>query len=308
MYPNFYSRELADKIFLPRCQLIAEAAADAGIAASRGNDALFLIDTQIGFCQPGAGLYVNGAEKDIANISEFIYRNTGNLAKIFLSMDTHHVHQIFFPSFWRDESGRSPAPYTIIAYDDLLAKRWFPRRDEAWAEAYVRRLEEQGKYQLCIWPYHTMLGSVDHALQPLLYEACLYHSLVRGEPLRFVLKGEQPLTENYSVFAPEVELLQTGGKDRSVGVFNRGLAEQLGSYDRIFIAGEASSHCVKATIEDFLSYAAENNPELTSRLCILADCMSPVSPVPGADFPLIAAKALEDFAAAGAKVVRSSDY
>ena len=48
---------------------------------------------------------------------------------------------------------------------------------------------------------------------------------------------------------------------------------RLGRADVILIAGEASSHCVRATTEHVVAHLPGGRPE---RITLLTDCMSPV--------------------------------
>ena len=57
-----------------------------------------------------------------------------------------------------------------------------PRRNaqaQARALAYVRALDESGRYALCIWPYHCLIGSEGHAVKPALFEALQSRSTVK---------------------------------------------------------------------------------------------------------------------------------
>lgn len=308
MYPTFYDKNACTELFLPRYELIAQEASKVQSQSSVSNDALFVIDAQIGFCLPGASLYVPGAEQDIARLCEFIYRNHHNIARIFCSLDTHYVYQIFHASYWRNKAGENPSPYSIISYEDVVQKKWLPTVNKEWVLDYLRQLEEREKYQLCIWPYHTLMGSVDHALHPLLSESVFYQAMVRGTQPKFITKGENALTENYSVFAPEVKTLYYEKNNLQVGTFNRKLAKNLLSYDRIFIAGEASSHCVQATVRDILSVVKDINPALASKFYLLKDCMSPVPALPEIDFPELAEAFLQGFATNGMNLVKSTDF
>jgi len=69
---------------------------------------------------------------------------------------------------------------------------------------YTRRLAEGGKYDLTIWPYHAMLGGIGHALASGVEEAIFFHGIARRSRPDFRVKGDNPLTEHYSVLGPEV--------------------------------------------------------------------------------------------------------
>lgn len=49
-----------------------------------------------------------------------------------------------------------------------------------------------------------MLGGIGHALVPAVEEALFFHNLVRHSQTHFEIKGDNPLTENYSALRPEV--------------------------------------------------------------------------------------------------------
>ena len=123
------------------------------------------------------------------------------------------------------------------------------------------------------------------------------------------MKGRSPVTENYSVLSPEVRRLQ----GRTVGVFNARLFDLLLSHDRVYVFGQAKSHCVLSTLRDLRRSAERRDPRLLERLFILEDAMSPVpapplDPLPAAlDFPRVADAGLREMAAAGMRLVRTGD-
>ena len=95
------------------------------------------------------------------------------------------------------------------------------------------------------------------------------------------------------------------------GIFT--LAETLMEADRLIIAGQASSHCVKNTIEDLLRGIVERDRALASKVYVLDDCMSAVTVPdperPGkflADFTASAQSTLDRCREAGMHVVRST--
>jgi len=168
---------------------------------------------------------------------------------------------------------------------------------------YVNELERSGKYTLCVWPYHTMLGSVGHALVPTIAEACFVHAIARGSQTQFEIKGGNPLTENYSPFCPEV-LTRPGGKP--IAQRNTAILSNLLDHDAVFICGQAKSHCVAWAIDDLLTYIQAHDKTLAEKVYLLEDCTSPVV-VPGVvDFTDEANAAFERFRNAGMHVVQST--
>jgi nicotinamidase-related amidase len=284
--------------------------------------ALLLVDVQNTFCLPDFELYVGGRTgrgglEDAGRIAAFVYRNLDRISQVVVTLDTHTVAQVFHPLFWVDPAGVHPPPHTVIRLEDVESGRWrvnpniaaavSPRAGFdvfAWVRHYVRRLAEGGKFPLLVWPYHSLVGGVGHALVSAVEEAVFFHAIARQSPTRVEIKGRNPLTENYSVLRPEV------GED-AAGVLveppNRALVDHLLSFDRVLVAGEAKSHCVAWTVEDLLAEARARDPRLASRLVLLEDCASPVV-VPGvADFTEQAGAAYERFVAAGARRALSSD-
>jgi nicotinamidase-related amidase len=58
---------------------------------------------------------------------------------------------------------------------------------------------------------------------------------------------------------------------------NIAFLDTLVSADRIYICGEAGSHCVKASTEHIADYLqAQQGREALAKLVLLTDCMSPV--------------------------------
>jgi len=174
---------------------------------------------------------------------------------------------------------------------------------------YVKKLEATGKYVLTIWPYHTLLGGLSHALVPSVMEAALFHAAARKHQTHFETKGTHSMTENYSVLSPEVTELS----GNVVGAFNAPFFKMLMEYDRIYVFGQAKSHCVLSTLNDIQKHVAATDPKLAEKIWILEDAMSPVPPPPLSplpdhlNFPKIADEAIAQWKKAGMKVVRTTD-
>lgn len=314
--PRFHQDAHAAQLQLERGAEVAEEArryaAEHRIRPAREDGvriAAFGIDVQVAFCTPGASLFVPGAVEDTQRALRFLYAHLDRITELVFSLDTHRAFQIFHPAWWRDAEGRPPAPLSVITAADVRAGRWQATRFPEESLAYCERLEASGRYVLTIWPYHALLGGLSHALVPAVYEASLFHALVRDTPTHFELKGEHPLTENYSVLSPEV----TEVKGQKVGEFNTRLFDHLMSFDRVYVFGQAKSHCVLSTLQDLRQHIERTDRSKMGRVFILEDAMSPVpapplEPLPPAlDFPRVADAALRDFLAAGMRVVRTSD-
>jgi nicotinamidase-related amidase len=149
-----------------------------------------------------------------------------------------------------------------------------------------------------------MLGGVAHALVPAVEEAVFFHNMARRSQTQFELKGDNPRTENYSVFSPEV--LQ-GYDGRAIAQKNTALLEQLLDYDAIVIAGEAKSHCVAWTVEDLLAEIQSRDASLANKVYLLEDCTSPVVVPDVVDFTESANQTFQRFADAGMHLVSSQE-
>jgi nicotinamidase-related amidase len=94
--------------------------------------------------------------------------------------------------------------------------------------------------------------------------------------------------------------------DEILGTHNHKFIEQLQQYDRLFIAGQAKSHCVAWTVSDLLEDIALTDLELAKKVYLLEDCTSPVV-VPGVvDHTDAADAAYERFAKAGMNIIKST--
>jgi nicotinamidase-related amidase len=281
---------------------------------------LVCVDVQNTFCIPGFELFVagrsgTGAVDDNRRLCEFLYRNLASITAIIPTLDTHRAMQIFHAAWLVDAEGCHPEPYTLVTPEDVETGRWRVNPaavESAGIEAdyaerqlldYTRKLAEQGKYSLTIWPYHALLGGVGHALVPAVEEAIFFHTISRSSQPAYQVKGDNPLTEHYSMLGPEI----TEGPDgETIAGKNDLLIQQLLLYDAIVVAGQAKSHCVAWTIDDLLERDDVRERALAPRTYLLEDCTSPVV-VPGMDYTEEADAAFERFAAAGMHVVRSTE-
>jgi nicotinamidase-related amidase len=281
---------------------------------------LVAIDVQNTFCIPDFELFVpgrsgTGAVDDNRRLCEFLYRNVPTITRVVASLDTHHAMQVFHAIWLIDEEGKHPEPYTLVTAQDVASRRW--RLNPSVADAlgidveyaerhlahYTRRLAEGGKYDLTIWPYHAMLGGIGYALVAAVEEAIFFHGLARRSNPDFQVKGDNPLTEHYSLLGPEV---REGPDGDPLGTRNTALIEELLTYDAVVVAGQAKSHCLAWTIDDLLADTRVGG-RLAERTYLLQDCTSPVV-VPGVvDYTEEADAAFARYAAAGMHLVRSTE-
>ncbi len=291
---------------------------------------LLLVDVQNTFCIPGYELFVggrsgNGAVEDNIRLCQFIYRNLPHISNIACTLDTHTAMQIFHEVFWINDAGEHPVPLqTLMTQADIEAGKWrvnpavvgslnLPHQvpesnQEAWLKAYgehyVKTLTADGKYPLAIWPYHAMLGGIGHAVVSAVDEACFFHTIARKTQTHYEIKGQNPLTENYSVLRPEV-LNDAAGKP--IAEKNSPFLQMLLSYDRVIIAGQAKSHCVAWTVSDLLAEIQQRDTELAKKIYLVDDLTSPVVVPEIVDYTEPADAAFAEFSDAGMHIVQSTE-
>lgn len=290
-------------------------------AEDRMRICLLAIDVQNTFCIPEFELFVGGrsgmgAVEDNVRLCEFIYRNLGQLTEIALTMDTHTAAQIFHSVFWVNANGEHPPAMTMISPEQVERGEWRVnpaiavsleqdyQQLQDYALHYVRQLSQDSKYLLTVWPYHSMLGGIGHAIVSAVEAACFFHNIARSSQTLFEIKGGNPLTENYSVLKPEVLI---DHNQRSIAQKNSVFLQKLLSFDAIIIAGQAKSHCVAWTVDDLLSEIQATDPNLAQKVYLLEDCTSPVVVPDVVDFTDLADAAYQRFVNAGMRVVQSTE-
>jgi nicotinamidase/pyrazinamidase len=283
-YPSFYDPARAGDLYTP--DVVAATAAGHSLnfppaAADITRTLLLLIDVQVDFAHPDGALFVPGAPEDTRRTVEWIYDNLGGITQIAASLDSHTPIQIFSPTWWQDRNGEPPNPYTVVTAEEVAAGDWTPLYDVAWSRQYVRKLETDAKKQLMIWPFHTLIGTPGHNLMPSLYEAITYHGAARQSNPQMVTKGTIAKSEYYSMLEPEVKI-----PDHPLGSVNKAFLDDLATYDRVFITGQAKSHCVLETTTSIMRYF-EGQSEIIKRLHLIADGTSAVQH-PEIDFDALA--------------------
>jgi nicotinamidase-related amidase len=144
-----------------------------------------------------------------------------------------------------------------------------------------------------------MIGGVGQALDPALFEAIHYHAVARRSQPVFLQKGMIPTTEHYSPFEPEVKV-----PTHPHGSLNTTLLKLLETHERIYVAGEAKSHCVLEACASMVKHF-DKRPDVIERIHFLEDCTSSVV-APGIDFEAVARRELDEFAKKGMQFTRST--
>ncbi|MFT3818986.1 MAG: isochorismatase family protein [Rubrivivax sp.] len=268
------------------------------------NTQLLIIDPQNDFCDlpparcpPGEApaLPVAGAHADLQRLARFIDAAADRLDAITVTLDSHLRLDIAHPGFWQTGSGAAVPPFTPITAAQVRAGDYLPRDAAALprALAYLDELERRGRYTLMVWPVHCEIGSWGQAVHADVRAAYNRWEERRRRHVLRISKGSNPWTEHYSALMAEVPDAADPGTQ-----LDRALLQTLAPATRLLVAGEASSHCVRATVEHLTEHLGGD----LSRIVLLTDCMSPV-----AGFEPQAAQFLAAMRALGLRTLASTE-
>jgi nicotinamidase/pyrazinamidase len=287
-----------------RIQEFTEAGRQAGLSPAHEDHekiAVVLVDYQHDFVDPTGTLYVPGSQDDVARFLTWFYTNAYRITSVYASLDTHLPIQIFYSSWWKNpQTGEYPQPFTVITEEDVVNRKWIPVIEPEWSVHYVQELKQGAKKDLMIWPYHTMEGTLGHMLVAPISEAIAWHSTARDRQTTYIVKGLTPRTEFYGIFGAEIP-----DPDVPESNLNTPLLDAVMKHDKVYIAGEAKSHCVLETERQLVSRFG-NQPELMKRLYFLRDCTSSVKH-PVVDFDALAEEELTKMERLGVQMVMSTD-
>jgi nicotinamidase/pyrazinamidase len=284
---------------------------------------LLLVDVQKDF-HSGGSLEVCGSDIDAERIACLVRRHSKRLHRIVATLDSHYKLHIAHPSFWVDGESQKlhPPPFTIVSADDIRIGKWIPRGDiiisacmvdpsvfidmpddmidkhtgkmsvQKYCHEYARRLENAGRFQICIWPEHCLIGSPGHAMVDTVFRAVNEWSDQTGRSVEWIMKGQNLFTEMYSALAADVPV--------SVDTcYNEALQESLLKSDKLLVCGQALSHCVNYTMRDIV----RNWPiSKLKNICLLEDCTSTVS-----GFENAAQTFVSDMIHIGVRIKKSTD-
>ncbi|MFT3736838.1 MAG: isochorismatase family protein [Rhodocyclaceae bacterium] len=270
---------------------------------------LVIIDPQNDFCdlpenycpdragdKTRPALPVAGAHADMLRVAALIKQAGAALTDISVTLDSHQHLDIAHPTFWKRGDGSAVTPFTAIAASDVRAGTYVPRQADALPRVldYLDALEKAGRYTHMVWPVHCEIGTWGHNVHDDVRVAYNAWEEARLGIVNKVVKGTNPWTEHYSAIKAEVP-----DPDDADTQLNAGFIAQLQQADRIYITGEAGSHCVKATTEHIVeSFGAAE----VGKLVIVTDCMSAV---PGFE-PQYAAF-IDDMRSKGARLATSAE-
>lgn len=258
-----------------------------------------------GLSNPGA-LFVPGSYEDMTRLATFVDRVGSSLNDIHVTLDTHHKVDIAHPIFWIGKNGQHPDPFTIISVDDVDNGIWrtFNPSMQARATEYVHRLAENGRYPLCIWPPHCLIGTYGHnVVEPL------NTSLSKWEDqfalVDYVTKGSNYWTEHYSAIKADV----IDPTDTTTDL-NEPFVKVLSDADIILLAGEARSHCLANTVCDIADeFDITYGTEMIKKLHLLTDATTDVADPPGTTmFTDMGEAFVKDMTARGMQLTTTKEF
>ena len=276
------------------------------------NTHLFIVDPQNDFCiplAPGAdpktarpglekgALVVPGADADMQRLGAFITKNKKRISDIHCTLDSHQLVHIAHPIFWVDSKGNHPPIFSLITDDDVRNGKWrcFNPNWQPRAQAYVDTLKKNGRYVLCIWPPHCLIGTWGHSIVPAVAQALYDWEADGPNKVDFVAKGSNFFTEHYSGVQADVP----DDTDTSTKI-NTSLIDTLTQADEILITGEALSHCVANTIRDVAIQFGDDN---VKKFTLLEDTSSNVG-----GFEKLGQDFVKEMVKKGMKVTTTKDW
>jgi nicotinamidase/pyrazinamidase len=258
---------------------------------------LVCIDPQVDFCDPKGNLYVKGADKDMERLAAMVKRLKHKIDDIHVTLDSHHLVHIAHPIFWKDAAGQNPKPFTIISAQDVRSGTWTTAKPRLFKQAkeYVETLEKNGRYPLCIWPPHCLIGTIGQTVYPVLNDA-LMDWCRDFATVDFVTKGSNFMTEHYSAIVADVPDANDPSTQMNVGLLNT-----INEADLVLLAGEARSHCLANTGRDACDYFADDS--LVKKLVLLTDATSDVG-----GFENLGEQFVKDMTKRGMQVTTTKDF
>jgi nicotinamidase/pyrazinamidase len=233
---------------------------------------LLAIDPQWDFCHPDGALFVPGATEDMNERLPAMIRRLGSkLDDIHVTLDCHHLIDVAHPAMWKDANGKQPGPFTIISATDVQDGVWTPVIPSLTRRfiAYAKGLEKSGRYPLCVWPPHCLIGTLGNTVMPELMKALLEWEANNLAMVDYVSKGSNIYTEHYSAVQAEVP-----DPDDPSTQINTTLIKTLMEADVLAIAGEAGSHCLANTVRDIATGFGDDS--YIAKMVLLTDATSPV--------------------------------
>lgn len=206
--------------------------------------------------------------------ASFFERTHEKYDTVSVTLDTHQEFNIGHQCFWQNKEEKHPPVGTVITKQDVSDKRWYPVDPalDDYVAFYTGEIEKRGRYnKLVISPYHAILGSEGHAIYAPVNHALSRYKMA-SKRIRYVLKGSNPLTENFSAMSSVVALQDDPMTSPNFWF----IQEVLMKHDQIVIAGESADQGIAETVRDIVNFSGISGEEASKKILILDDCTRPV--------------------------------
>ena len=292
-YDESAIEDMGDSVDLNELVPEARAYANDHLGAVDDSIVCLWVDPQNDFCHRAGSLFVGGidgnaGEADTWRYGSFITGNVHRIRRLITSTDEHEKESIDHGFRLMDADGNSPEPFTMVTNESLRNGEWMVRPEygskmQDYYLAYTEELERLRGHGIVIWPYHCIEETVGALITPFAKKCCEWWGAVRGLPVENLRKSNHRDIEFYSIFRPDVrsERFTSLAKD----MVDRGdrllasLLHEMNSGARVVFGGEAASHCVGWSVQDFIEYILEERDDYRSllrKIVVLTDCTSPI--------------------------------
>ena len=219
------------------------------------NSLLLIIDPQHDFVDKLGKLYVEGAEKAIDNITQFLIKNMNCFKDIVITQDTHQRFHISSQFFWNERTKQG----TIITKEDIKSCKYTPiaTRDEIDYDLMFEGINKYGP--IIIWPLHCLEGTNGHAIPLKLMREVNNWGVLNKRSYIIQKKGDIPVLESFSALTEENILgIKPYWRNRT--------------YDKVYVCGFCKDYCVAYTVADMIKTGDYEN-----KLVFVEPCMSSIT-------------------------------
>lgn len=255
------------------------------------------VDNENDFVDEKGSLSVPGASQAADRAAGFI---GGQLCRrithVVSSFDKHGDRHIFYATWWQDQKGNHPDPFTNITYSDVAEGKWMPLFEKEWSIAYVKKL---GSFT--IWPVHCTADTWGSRMYPVISAAITAHSIIRDSHRHIrIEKGQSLRTEHYGIFGSEVE----DPSDPRTKL-DTDLIRFIANHRRTYWLGQEGDHCVRRSLEQYITWCEANQPDAIPRMRYVQDCISLLNL--GPEYQKDAEDSVRNMVQKGMMVVDSTD-
>ena len=277
------------------------------------SEVLLLIDPQEDFCEGGTLAVTGGigGRASMDNVASFIKKRP-QLDDIIVTLDCHYDLHIAHPSWFIDEAGNNPSPFTSyqlvegeIVGGTLDASGFHPDRKYRcanpvftnWTNHYLKELLNGGRYPHMTWPEHCIIGSPGGCIVPPVLEAIRDWERRNQAFAPRISKGSDIDTEHFGALRAEVPTKSPATQVNTE--FLSLLSDD--AIHTIYGAGLALSHCLANTARDTADEF--DGDTFCKKFVLLEDCTASVA---GLEF--LGDQFVSDFKARGMRVAKSTDF